>query len=139
METWDRVSSSWISISRDRLENTQSLGHTYLYPRSPLLLIKHKSKTFLRHYNIYLCVEICQNSLGFIKLQYFNFNLARTLLWIYLNFGFPNEVIKFGQTNFLSKSYRDNWATFTNLRNFLIKRKFRKLWILEIIIRISIE
>jgi hypothetical protein len=35
IETGDRVGSLWISISRDWLENTQSLGHTYLYPRSP--------------------------------------------------------------------------------------------------------
>ena len=32
METGDRVGSSWVSISRDRLENTQSLGRTYIYP-----------------------------------------------------------------------------------------------------------
>ena len=35
IETGYRVSSSWISISSDRLENTQSLGQAYLYPRSP--------------------------------------------------------------------------------------------------------
>ena len=36
METGDRVSSSWSSISFDRLENIQSLGHIYLYLRSGL-------------------------------------------------------------------------------------------------------
>ena len=32
MKTGDSVGSSWISILRDRLEKTQSLGHTYVYP-----------------------------------------------------------------------------------------------------------
>ena len=36
IETGDRLGSLWFSISRDRLENTVSLGHTYCYPRSPL-------------------------------------------------------------------------------------------------------
>ena len=40
METGDRVGSTWIRISRDRLGHTQSLGHTYLYPRSPYVSIK---------------------------------------------------------------------------------------------------
>ena len=35
IETGDRLGSSWFSISRDMPENTVSLGHTYLYPRSP--------------------------------------------------------------------------------------------------------
>jgi hypothetical protein len=35
IETGDRLGSSWFSISRDSLENTVSLGHTYCYPRSP--------------------------------------------------------------------------------------------------------
>ena len=33
--TEDRLGSSWFSISRARLENIVSLGHTYLYPQSP--------------------------------------------------------------------------------------------------------
>ena len=35
METGDYRGSSWISASRDRLENSQSLGYANLYPRSP--------------------------------------------------------------------------------------------------------
>ena len=37
IETGDRFGSSWFSISRDELENTESLalGHTYCYPRFP--------------------------------------------------------------------------------------------------------
>ena len=36
IETGDRLGSSWFSTgSRDRLENTVSLDHTYFYPRSP--------------------------------------------------------------------------------------------------------
>ena len=38
METGDRVGSWWISISHDRLENTQSLGHLYSYPRSAYVI-----------------------------------------------------------------------------------------------------
>ena len=42
IETGDRLGSSWFSISRDRIENTVSLGHTYLYPRSPLITLVPK-------------------------------------------------------------------------------------------------
>ena len=35
MESGDYRGSSWISISRDSLENSQSLGHINIYPRSP--------------------------------------------------------------------------------------------------------
>ena len=34
IKTGNRVGSSWFSISRDRLENILSLGHTYCYPWS---------------------------------------------------------------------------------------------------------
>ena len=53
IETGDRLGSSWFSISRDNLENTVSLGHTYCYPRSPLLL----RKTSRWHHNICLFWE----------------------------------------------------------------------------------
>ena len=36
IETGDRLGSLWFSMSRDRFENTVSLGHIYPYPRSPL-------------------------------------------------------------------------------------------------------
>ena len=37
MESGDNLGSSWYKLSRDRLENLQSLGNTNLYPRSPLI------------------------------------------------------------------------------------------------------
>ena len=39
IETGDRLGSSWFSISRDRFENTVSLGHIYPYPHSPQNLV----------------------------------------------------------------------------------------------------
>ena len=36
IDTGDRLGSSWFRISRDKFENTASLGHIYPYSRSPL-------------------------------------------------------------------------------------------------------
>ena len=50
IETRDRLGSSWFSISRDRLENTVSLGHIYSYPRSPLEIKLTKNQTGLKRF-----------------------------------------------------------------------------------------
>ena len=47
MESGDYRGSSWISISRDSLENSQSLGHINIYPRSPYSPVMIYSLFFL--------------------------------------------------------------------------------------------
>ena len=81
-ETEHRVGSSWIRISLDNLETTQSLGHTYLYPRSPwfILNLGKSTRNILAVQSVDWCFVQKSTSCWLSSMNIYNFGHTMLLL-----------------------------------------------------------